>query len=99
MQKSEFIITEPSRTGFLETYSLMLQVPAITQSLSSSVTSIATAQASMSNMPPATGVPSRRPVAAATREVTSPQRSVESRSGGSISMIPSSPKYPRSSRS
>ncbi len=85
MQKSEFIRIVPSMTGTREMYSLMLQVPAMTHMLSSSVTSTATAQASISNMPPATGVPAASPVAAAAEGVTAPQRSVEYLSGGSRS--------------
>ncbi len=70
-------MTDLSSTGARETYSLMLQVPAMTQMFSSSVTSAATAHASMSNMPPATGVPARRPVSFAAAADTVPHSSVE----------------------
>ncbi len=64
-------------TGALLRYSLMLQVPAITQSFSGSTRPVAMAQAETSKRPPATGVPSRSPVCSAAARVTRPQSSPE----------------------
>ena len=65
----------PSIMGWSEINSLMLQVPAMVTSSSGVVMSAATAQASMSNMPPATGVPSGRPVSLAASALILPHRS------------------------
>ena len=95
----EFISTLPSVTGAFPMYSLILQVPAIMQRCSSSVTPTATAQASISKAPPATGVPALRPDFFAASSVTWPQISVEYRSGGSLSIHSESPKSFKSSGS
>ena len=60
-------------TGEGDTYSLMLQVPAIAAMYSPPTTFMPMAQASMSKSPAATGVPSIRPVASAHEAVTLPQ--------------------------
>ncbi len=80
-----------SRTGSALMYWLMLQEPATRQSLRGSVMPVAIAHASMSNKPPATGVPSRRPVARAAARVTVPQISADPRTGGSIPATSDSP--------
>ena len=55
----------------------MHQVPAMTHMFSSSVTSTATAQASMSNIPPGDGVPATSPVSRGGLGRDRPQISVE----------------------
>ena len=72
-------------TGVWEMYSLMLQVPVTAHSRSSVETSIAIAHASISNIPPHTGVPAGIPVSAAASAVTRPHISADARSGGSAS--------------
>ena len=66
-------------------YSLMLQVPAMTHRSPPSTSPVAMAQASMSNIPPQTGVPGSRPVARAASRLTPPQRWSDLHSGGSAS--------------
>ena len=78
-------------------YSLMLHVPAIMQMFVSSVTFTARAQASISNIPPMTGVPGSSPVSAAASGVICPAISSEAQSGGSASHTLSMPKRERSS--
>ena len=63
----------------------MLQVPVMVQIWPGRVTALAMAQASTSNIPPATGVPGRKPVAEAAASVIWPQRSLEFLSGASAS--------------
>ena len=91
-EKMEFIITLPSVMICLQMYSLMLHVPAIIHTRSSFAASTAIAQASMSNIPPATGVPALSPVNAATSLVMYPHISVEFFMGGSISRANFIPK-------
>ena len=61
----------------------MDQVPAIMQMRSGATTPEPMAQASMSNMPPVTGVPGSSPVSLAASSVTTPHTSVARQSGGS----------------
>ena len=65
----------PSITGSFAIYSLILHVPAIVHILSGDVTSTATAQASISNIPPATAVPSGSPVSSDASLEIVPHRS------------------------
>ena len=77
----------------------MPQVPRTIPNGRSSVRAEDTAQASTSNKPPATGVPSARPVNRAASAVTAPQTSDERHSGGSFSCNPANPNASRISAS
>ena len=85
MAYREFMATSVPVTGWSAMHSLMLQVPVMVHTCPGRVTALAMAQASTSNMPPATGVPGSRPVSRAAASVTWPQRSQEPFSGVSIS--------------
>ena len=80
-------------------YSFILQVPAIIHNCSSSTIPVAIPQASISNIPPATGVPSNKPVFKAASLVICPHISAEYFNLGNLSLRSSIPKYESSSSS
>ena len=73
----------------------MPHVPNVIPRMLSSVSAEESAQALMSNIPPATGVPAASPVASAAAAVISPQISDDRRSGGSFSRKDPRPKASR----
>ncbi len=77
--------------GLSEMNSLMLQVPAIMHIFSGVVTPVPMQQAATSQSPPATGVPSTKPVSRAAFAVTVPQTSVHFRSGANRRLYSVSP--------
>ena len=91
--------TSGSTTGRGAMYSLMPHVPATTHSWLSSTSPEASAQASMSNRPPATGVPGARPVSAAASGLTRPQTASEAMTAGSSRAQPPIPNASRTAGS
>ena len=77
----------------------MDQVPATAQSSPSPRSPAARAQASISNIPPETGVPGRSPQSRAAPALSLPQSSPEPARGGSAPRISPRPKSSRSSGS